>query len=80
VVSDVQYVNTGSVGRPKDGDPRAGYVALSFASDGSVSIEIRRVTYDVERASTGILDSDLPNEFADFLRHGGQTPAAAAIK
>lgn len=26
VVADVNYVNTGSVGRPKDGDPRAGYV------------------------------------------------------
>ena len=29
VVDDILYVNTGSVGRPKDGDPRAGYVVLS---------------------------------------------------
>jgi hypothetical protein len=71
VVSGVHYVNTGSVGRPKDGDPRAGYVTLSFAPPGVPTVDFRRIAYDVERAAAGILSSDLPNEFADFLRSGG---------
>lgn len=70
-VSGVHYVNTGSVGRPKDGDPRAGFVLLDITAD-SVSVDFKRVEYDVEAAAAAILDSDLPNEFADFLRTGGK--------
>jgi predicted phosphodiesterase len=69
-VSGVHFVNTGSVGRPKDGDPRAGYVRLTIDADG-VRAEIVRVAYDAERAAQGILASSLPAEFADFLRTGG---------
>ena len=71
VVADVNYVNTGSVGRPKDGDPRAGYVVLSFASDGKFTVEFRRVPYDIDRAAAAIEESDLPNDFAEYLRTGG---------
>jgi predicted phosphodiesterase len=71
IVDAIHFVNTGSVGRPKDGDPRAGYVMLEI-SDESVSVEFRRVEYDVERTATAILESDLPNEFADNLRSGGR--------
>jgi hypothetical protein len=35
-------------------------------------VEFRRVEYDVERAAQGILASDLPDEFAEFLRRGGR--------
>ena len=76
VVGDVHFVNTGSVGRPKDGDPRAGYVTLGFASDGKPSVEFQRVEYDVDRAVAGIEASDLPNDFAEYLRTGGR-PAKA---
>ena len=69
-VNGVHFVNTGSVGRPKDGDPRAGYVLLDASASG-VNVEIRRVDYDVERAATAILESGLPNEFASYLRTGG---------
>lgn len=70
MVAGVHYVNTGSVGRPKDGDWRAGYVLLSIdASD--VHVEFRRVGYDVERAADAILESTLPHEFAHYLRSGG---------
>ena len=73
IVDGVHFVNTGSVGRPKDGDPRAGFVLLSVDA-GAVSVEFKRVTYDVERSATAILASDLPDDFADFLRFGGATP------
>jgi predicted phosphodiesterase len=71
-VEGVHFVNTGSVGRPKDGDARAGYVVLDFADGGDVSVDFRRVAYDVERACSAIIDSTLPDEFADYLRSGGK--------
>ena len=70
VVDGVHYVNTGSVGRPKDGDWRAGYVLLDVAP-GRVAVEIARIEYDVEAAMRGIRDSTLPVEFAEYLRAGG---------
>jgi predicted phosphodiesterase len=69
-VAGVHFVNTGSVGRPKDGDWRAGYVVLDIGT-GLVGVEFQRVEYDVDRAARAILDSELPPEFADFLRTGG---------
>jgi predicted phosphodiesterase len=70
-VNGVHYINTGSVGRPKDGDPRAGFVVLDITTD-AVSVNFKRVEYDVEAAATAILYSDLPDEFAVFLREGGK--------
>lgn len=62
-------VNAGSVGKPKDGDPRACYVVLS--ADGSeFDVEFRRVAYDVEATATAIEDSEMPSAFADMLREG----------
>ena len=71
-LSDVHFINTGSVGRPKDGDPRAGYVIVDVLPGPSVQIEFVRVTYDVERACQAILQSTLPHDFAPYLRSGGQ--------
>ncbi len=70
VVNEIHFVNTGSVGRPKDGDWRASYVLLDVSSTG-VTVEIVRVEYDVDTAARGVLESDLPHEFADQLRSGG---------
>jgi predicted phosphodiesterase len=70
VVDEVHYVNTGSVGRPKDGDPRAGYVVLTVDVTG-VDVEFVRVRYDVEAAAREIEASSLPHEFGAFLRTGG---------
>lgn len=71
VVEGVHFVNTGSVGRPKDGDPRAGYVRAALDPDGW-RVEHVRVAYDVERTARAILESTLPDAFADYLRTGGK--------
>jgi predicted phosphodiesterase len=69
-VEGIHFINAGSVGRPKDGDPRAGYVLI--ATDGhAVDVEFVRVPYDVERAAEGIRTSGLPDDFARFLLTGG---------
>jgi hypothetical protein len=77
VLNGIHYVNTGSVGRPKDGDWRASYVLLELTAS-NVTAEIRRVAYDVEAAAQAILRSELPDEFADHLRQGGATRTATA--
>lgn len=69
-------VNIGSVGKPKDGDPRGCYVLLtideksSIAQKDSIKVEFIRFEYDVEKAAKAVEDSPLPNEFADMLRKG----------
>ncbi len=68
-VGGIHLVNTGSVGRPKDGDWRAGYALVAMRGDG-VSVEHVRVPYDVERASAAIRASALPDEFAEQLEGG----------
>lgn len=69
-------INTGSVGKPKDKDPRGCYVMLtinetsrSTAAD-SIGVEFIRFNYDVETAAKAIEDSPLPNGYADMLRRG----------
>lgn len=70
VVQGIHFVNTGSVGRPKDGDPRAGYVLLDV-TEAKIDVEFVRIEYDVEEAARAIIASDLPDDFADYLRTGG---------
>ncbi len=73
VIDGIHFVNTGSVGRPKDGDWRAGYVILEV-SEGSFAVSFERVEYDLESAMNGIRASELPNEFARYLESGGTSP------
>ncbi len=67
-------VNLGSVGKPKDGDPRGCYLIITIAPDSSISdknsiqVEFRRFDYDVESSAKMIENSLLPGEFADALR------------
>ena len=62
-------VNAGSVGKPKDGDPRACYLVLE-ADGRELDVEFIRVAYDVERAAQAIEASAMPDEFAQMLRTG----------
>ena len=59
--------NVGSVGQPRDGDPRACYAV--WAADGQ-TVEYHRVDYDVETAKRKILAADLPQFLADRLDSG----------
>jgi len=70
-IGGVHFVNTGSVGRPKDGDARAGYALVGMDGSG-VTVEMVRVQYDVERTAAAIVAGDLPDEFAEILRTGGK--------
>jgi len=71
------FVNAGSVGKPKDGDPRAGYAILEVTR--RPRVEFRRVAYDVAAAARAVRESGLPPHFADVLESGGlmALPAAA---
>lgn len=70
------FINTGSVGKPKDGDPRAGYVVVTFGDQ--VHVDFRRVPYDVAGAAQAVRASGLPPHFADLLETGGLAPASIA--
>jgi len=61
------FVNAGSVGKPKDGDPRA-CVALLEVDPASVKVEFLRVEYDVEKTAAAIIEQGLPAYFAERLR------------
>jgi putative phosphoesterase len=69
-------INIGSVGKPKDGDPRGGYVILhindnsSIHDKSSIQVEFIRFEYDVEKAAKAVEDSRLPNAYAESLRKG----------
>jgi len=69
-------INIGSVGKPKDGDQRGGYVLLHIDENSSVAVkdciqvEFIRFTYDVEKAAKAVEDSPLPNAYAESLRKG----------
>ena len=62
-------VNAGSIGKPKDNDPRAGYVVLRANGKG-LEVEVIHVTYDVEKTAQAIEATDMPDEFAAMLSHG----------
>ena len=69
-------INIGSVGKPKDNDPRGCYVMLtingtsSVTDKESVKVEFIRFAYDVEKAAKAVEDSPLPEVYADMLRKG----------
>ena len=67
-VAGTLFVNVGSVGRPKDGDPRACYALVDL--NRRPRVELRRVEYDVEVEAAAIEQSDLPNHYAEELRLG----------
>lgn len=68
-----QIVNAGSVGKPKDHDPRACYVTLT-ANARDLSVEFLRVTYDIELTAQTIEatpeQGGMPHPYAQMLRDG----------
>jgi putative phosphoesterase len=68
VIGDKHIVNVGSLGKPKDGDPRATYALLTLVE--GLGVDFRRVSYDVERMARAIEASELPHEYAEMIRKG----------
>jgi predicted phosphodiesterase len=62
----VLFVNCGSVGKPKDGDPRGAFAILTATASG-VEVTIERVAYDAEAVAREVAASGLPSEYADKL-------------
>ena len=62
----VLFVNCGSVGKPKDGDPRAAFAVLEADGD-RVRARIERVPYDAAAVAREVAAAGLPAEFADKL-------------
>lgn len=62
----VRFVNCGSVGKPKDGDPRGAFAILT-AGAGTVEVTIERVEYDADAVAAEVREAGLPVEFADKL-------------
>jgi putative phosphoesterase len=58
----VRFVNCGSVGKPKDGDPRGGFAVLE---PGRARIE--RFEYDAEGVAREVAAAGLPSEYAEKL-------------
>lgn len=61
------YINVGSVGQPRDGDPRSSYVIFCPRSK---TIEFRRVAYDVEAAMERNAQANLPERLIKRLAIG----------
>jgi diadenosine tetraphosphatase ApaH/serine/threonine PP2A family protein phosphatase len=60
-------LNPGSVGQPRDGDPRAAWLLADL--DGGVAT-FRRVAYDIEQTQAEIRARGLPEGLATRLSHG----------
>jgi diadenosine tetraphosphatase ApaH/serine/threonine PP2A family protein phosphatase len=60
-------VNPGSVGQPRDGDPRAAWLEVDTEAETAC---FQRVPYDVERAAAPIVAAGLPTRLADRLYTG----------
>jgi len=61
------FINVGSVGQPRDGDPRAAYVLYNQAER---TVKFRRLEYDIEAAQERIRLAGLPGRLADRLAVG----------
>jgi diadenosine tetraphosphatase ApaH/serine/threonine PP2A family protein phosphatase len=66
--SDVRYlINPGSVGQPRDGDPRAGFATYEPEEN---AVTFYRVPYDIDKAQQRILRAGLPERLAKRLADG----------
>jgi predicted phosphodiesterase len=63
----VFLVNPGSVGQPRDGDPRAGY---ALWNNEEKTVTLRRILYPVETTCRKIAESGLPDLLAARLEQG----------
>ncbi|MFW6449300.1 MAG: metallophosphoesterase family protein [Halobacteriota archaeon] len=60
-------VNPGSVGQPRDDDPRAAYAVLDPEA---LEVQLHRVSYDIERTQAAVHEAGLPASLASRLAVG----------
>ena len=60
-------LNPGSVGQPRDGDPRAAWMMLDLDAQ---TVSYRRTSYDVSGAAAAIRAARLPDSLAERLEYG----------
>jgi len=66
-------MNPGSVGQPRDDDPRAGYAVVELgegSGGGAVAVEERRVEYDVDAVIGAVEEAGLPARIGTRLLDG----------
>ena len=61
------FVNVGSVGQPRDGNPKAAYVVYNVHEG---TVEIRRLDYDIPAVQAKIRAAGLPERLAERLSYG----------
>jgi len=61
------FINVGSVGQPRDGNPRAAYVVYDLDEN---SVELRRLDYDIATTQAKIRAAGLPERLAERLAVG----------
>jgi putative phosphoesterase len=62
----VLFVNCGSTGKPKDGDPRGCFALLAENGD-DIEVELVRVDYDADAVAGEMRERGLPGELAEKL-------------
>ena len=69
IVINRHLLNPGSVGQPRDGDPRASYMLVDL-DNGGIEVNHRRVEYDIEAVATRIRRLGIPEMLAARLFQG----------
>ena len=71
VVDGVHLVNDGSVGKPKDGDPRASYAVLNV--DEKIHVEFEKVNYPIMKVTGKMVQEGFPKHLIHApIRAGGE--------
>ncbi|WP_435362245.1 metallophosphoesterase family protein [Haloarchaeobius sp. DFWS5] len=68
-VEGTLVLNPGSVGQPRDDDPRAAYAVVDLGSN-TPTADLQRVEYDVERVQDACAEAGLPEETGERLADG----------
>jgi predicted phosphodiesterase len=63
-------VNVGSVGQPRDGDVRSCYCLLEIDNNRNITVNFRRVFYDIQKTADSMISAGLPMALSDRLFRG----------
>jgi diadenosine tetraphosphatase ApaH/serine/threonine PP2A family protein phosphatase len=65
-----RFLNPGSVGQPRDGDPRASYAIVEIGDDGEATFELLRVPYSIDETQARMRAVGLPDSLVQRLAFG----------